>query len=90
MKKQLLTCAIFMGAFFSVNAQFLQGFEGPTDLPEGWTVINQGDVGTWGVIDLTGSDLIAEEGTNIISILYDETEEHDDYLITPCYYSCCR
>ncbi|AXG74722.1 T9SS C-terminal target domain-containing protein [Flavobacterium arcticum] len=83
MKKHLLLGAFFLGSLFTANAQFTESFEGSTELPTGWTVINGGDAAqTWVIADLTGADIIAQDGTNIATIQYGTTA-HDDLLITP-------
>lgn len=83
MKKHLLTGALLLGSLFTASAQFTESFEGSAELPAGWAVINGGDANqTWVIADLSDSELVAQEGTNIATILYDSAA-HDDYLITP-------
>ena len=83
MKKHLLLGAFFLGTLFTANAQFTESFEGSTELPAGWSVINGGDAAqTWVIADLTGAEIVAQEGTNIATIQYGATA-HDDMLITP-------
>jgi len=81
MKKLLLT--LFMIPLFGY-AQWTQSFEGATTLPTGWSVINGGDTNTWTIANLTGSTLLAQDGTNIATILYSATA-HNDFLITPSF-----
>ncbi len=82
MKKHLLTGALLLGSLFTASAQFTESFEGSAELPAGWSVINGGDENTWVVADLTGAEIVAQDGTNIATIQY-STAAHDDMLITP-------
>ncbi|WP_418508397.1 choice-of-anchor J domain-containing protein [Corallibacter sp.] len=82
MMKKLLLITFFVLPLLSFS-QFVESFEGSTEIPAGWTVIDQGDAGTtWEIVDLSASELTAQTGVNIVSILYSATA-HDDYLITP-------
>jgi len=78
MKKQLLTAALLMGAFFTVNAQWTEDFEG-TWPPTGWTIETTNADWTWEPIGdgALGGDFSA-------NVQYDEDlDNQDESLITP-------
>ncbi|MGK4567050.1 choice-of-anchor J domain-containing protein [Flavobacterium sp. 3HN19-14] len=76
----LLLLLIFSNAGF---AQFSENFDGSTDIPAGWTVIDGGDEeNSWVITDFSEYDLEAHSGFNAATIFYSEVA-HDDYLITP-------
>ena len=79
--KKLLLFVLFLFFTFGIqiNAQFTEGFEGPTFPPAGWTVINNGDFAGWESCE--NSD-IAHSGFKYACIDY-LLDIHDDWLITP-------
>ena len=83
MKKFTLLLVLFFGLVASSNAQFLENFDADTNIPAGWTVINQGGLNTWDIGAPNGfPGPPAHSGTNVARISYNSTA-HDDYLITP-------
>ncbi|MFD2907326.1 choice-of-anchor J domain-containing protein [Flavobacterium ardleyense] len=81
MIKRLLILTIFVPLFGM--SQFIENFDGDTEIPSGWTVLNGGDANTWNIIDFTPSaSLSAHSGANTVSIGYDAVS-HSDYLVTP-------
>lgn len=78
-RKLLFSLVLFP---FLGMAQFVQNFDGDTDLPADWTVLNGGDAGTWILVDFTGAtNITAHSGTSAAAIGYDGL--HDDYLVSP-------
>ena len=59
-------------------AQFSESFE--TEIPDSWTVINQGSTPGWIFNDSPVGG--AQDGSGVASISFGSTA-HDDYLITP-------
>jgi len=55
-----------------------EGFEGSTFPPAGWAVISNGDPNAWARYTTD-----KRSGTACASILYHNTQAHDDWLITP-------
>lgn len=79
MKKITLMWVVLLAFCWQSYAQFTENFDASTDLPTGWTIINQGGSNEWTIYN-QGAD--AHSGTNIARIQYN-TVAHDDYLITP-------
>lgn len=67
-------------AVLSARAQYQHSFEGSTDMPVGFTVINGGDNNTWRIYN-AGTN--AKDGTNVARISYDTDLAHNDYLVFP-------
>ena len=81
MKRLLQLTAIFFALTPTVKAQFIQNFDSGTTIPAGWSVINGGDLNTWGFgAPLDGA---AYNGTNVAKITYNSSTAHNDYLVTP-------
>ena len=71
----LLSCGL------SMNAQFSEGFENSSSIGGGFTVLNQGASGTWGV---SINEEIAHSGTNYAHQTYSASNPAtDDMLVTP-------
>ena len=79
MKKTTLMCFILLTLWCQSYAQFTENFDTSTNLPTGWSVINQGGSNEWNITNIgTG----AHSGTNVARIVFNTTA-HDDYLISP-------
>ena len=81
MTKITLLLISFFSVFTTVTAQFTQNFEGGTTTPDGWTVVNGGDVNTW-TFGAPGNGP-ANSGNNVAKILFSNVTAHNDYLVTP-------
>lgn len=81
MRKTTYALIFFSLFFYSVKAQFTQNFDSGSSLPAGWSVINGGDINTWGF----GAplDALAYNGNNVAKITYNSSVAHNDYLVTP-------
>ena len=81
MKKTLLFLSLLLAFSSNSWSQFIQNFDGATTTPAGWSIINGGDLNTWGF----GAPLdgVAYNGTNVAKITYNSSTAHNDYLVTP-------
>ncbi len=60
---------------------FPEDFEDGLTLPEGWNIINGGDVNTWTISNDVAAG--AHSGSNAAAIAYSQSDPHDDYLVLP-------
>ncbi|SDI21268.1 T9SS-dependent choice-of-anchor J family protein [Winogradskyella thalassocola] len=79
MKKITLMLFALIAFCWQSNAQFTENFDASTDLPTGWSIINQGGANEWTIFNQSTT---AFSGTNYARIQYN-LAAHDDYLIAP-------
>lgn len=79
MKKITFMLFALVAFCWQSSAQFTESFE--TEIPVSWTVIDNASTNSWVFDDAPSGG--AQDGSGVAGILYDASNAHDDYLITP-------